>query len=81
MRDEHVVVGHAVNEEKGTLIRRLDPFGIIQERTALVGVSGVIWVTQVAFGVVRVVQPPVRDRRARDGGVEDVRAAQHGERG
>jgi hypothetical protein len=28
VRDEHVVVGHAVNEEKGTLIRRLDPFGI-----------------------------------------------------
>ena len=38
-------------------------------------------VAEVALGVVRVVQPPVGDRRAGDGGVEDVGAAQHGQRG
>ena len=36
---------------------------------------------QVALRVVGVVQRPVGDRRAGDGGVEDVRAAQHGQRG
>jgi hypothetical protein len=81
VRDEHVVVGQAVNEEEGAPLRWLYPFRIIQKRTALVGVAGVIGVTEVSLGVVRVVQPPVGDGRARHGGVEDVGAAQHGERG
>ena len=36
---------------------------------------------EVALGVVRVVEPPVGDRRARDRRVEHVRPAQHRERG
>ena len=41
----------------------------------------VLRVAAVPLGVVRVVQPPVGDRGAGDRRVEDVRAAQHGERG
>ena len=36
---------------------------------------------EVALGVVRVVEPPLGDRRAGDRGVEHVGSAQHGERG
>ena len=57
------------------------PFRIVDDGAHRVGGGIARGVTQVALGVVRVVEPPVGDRRARDPGVEHVRAAQHGERG
>ena len=52
-----------------------------QQRAGVVDVGLLGRVAEVALGVVRVVQPPLGDRRAGDGGVEHVGPAQHGERG
>ena len=49
--------------------------------TRVVAVPLVGRVAQVALGVVRVVQTPLRHGRAGDGGMEHIRPAQHGERG
>ena len=54
-----------------------------QRQQRRVGVGGVVdrRVAEVALGVVRVVQPPVGDRRAGDRGVEHVGTPHHRERG
>ena len=59
----------------------LEPVGVGEQRRAVVGLGSSVGVAQVALGVVRVVQAPLGDRRAGDGGVEHVGPAQHGQRG
>ena len=66
VRDEHVVVGQPVDDEQRADRSSHRTFRIIIERTDLVGGGICCRVTQVALGVVRVVQPPVGDRRAGD---------------
>ncbi len=51
------------------------------QRGALVSGPLVVRVAQIALRVVRVVEPPVRDRGARDRGVKHVRPAQDRQRG
>ncbi len=74
---DDVVVGEAMYEQQRA--RQLGRVG--EQRRALVGVGIVRRVAEIALGVVGVVQPPVGDRSTSDGGVEDVGAAQDGERG
>ena len=81
MRDEHVVVCQAVDEQQGAAGGRLGAVWIPDEGTARVDAGVLRGIPQVPLRVVSVVQPPVRDRCARDRRVEDVRAAQYGEGG
>ena len=60
---------------------RVRPVGQRQQRVGVVDVGLLVGVAEVALGVVGVVEAPLGDRRAGDGGVEDVGPAQHGERG
>ena len=60
---------------------RVSSAGERQQRAGVVDVGPCVRVAEVALGVVGVVEPPLGDRRAGDGGVEDVGPAQHGERG
>ena len=73
----HVVVGHAVHEQQRA-------FECARERYQ-VGTLVVLRldprITEVALGVVRVVQPPLGDRCTGHRRVEHVGAAQHCERG
>ena len=73
---DDVVVGEAVHQQQRAGQLR----GVREQRGPRVGVGMGVGTAQVALGVVGVVQGPVGDRRAGDGGVEDVRAAQHGQR-
>ena len=73
---DDVVVGEAVDEQQ----RTGQPVGQRQQRAGVVHVGLLVRIAEVPLGVVRVVQPPLGDRSAGDGGVEDVGPAQHGER-
>ncbi len=57
------------------------PGDLGDERRAVVHLGLGLGRAEVALGVVRVVQAPVGHRRPGDGGVEDVRPAEHGQRG
>ena len=54
--------------------------GVGQERAGVVARRVLLRVAEVALGVEGVVEPPLGDRGAGDGGVEDVGPAQHRER-
>ncbi len=77
VRGDDVVVGQAVDQQQ----RAGQPIGERQQRVGVVDVGLLAGIAEVALGVVRVVETPLGDRRAGDGGVEDVGPAQHGERG
>ncbi len=77
VRHHHVVVGQAVQDQQRT--GQLGRVG--EQRVALVDLRRLVRVTEVPLGVEGVVEPHVGDRSAGDGGVEHVRAAQHGQRG
>ena len=74
---DDVVVGQAVEEQQ----RALELGRVGEQRAGVVDVGIGLGVAEVALGVEGVVEAPVRDRGAGDGGVEDVRAAQDGEGG
>ena len=60
---------------------RVSPSASGSSELASYDVGLLVRVAEVALGVVGVVEPPLGDRRAGDGGVEHVGPAQHGERG
>ena len=74
---DDVVVGEAVDQEQRPGRRG----GQREQRAGVVDLGLLAGIAQVALRVVGVVEPPLGDRRAGDGGVEHVRAPQHGEGG
>src|SRR5699024_9347931 len=73
VREEHVVVRQAVYEHHRTFQLR----GLRQQRATTVGLRLRVGGSQVALGVVGVVQLPVDDGGTGDGGVEHVGTTQH----
>ncbi len=60
---------------------RVEVAGDGQQRALVVGLRVSIRITEVALGVVRVVQTPLGDGSTGNGSVEDVGPSQHGEGG
>ena len=76
MGHHHVVVGQTVDQQH----RPLELSGVGDQRAALVRLGMLVGVTEETLGVVGVVEMPVGNRRADDGGMEDIGAPEDPER-